>query len=129
MRSHVFTRSSSLTGGVLVELLAALPHDIDTLVFAYPTSTRDIPEMLERFLEIDADGLVAVAQVHEAVKAVRDGFVERGLDRSTILAVTGPEILTRAALAAALERVDLTSEIDPAALVTRCGGRVVAFED
>jgi Asp-tRNA(Asn)/Glu-tRNA(Gln) amidotransferase C subunit len=129
MRSHLITRSSSLTAGDLAELLATLSHDIDTLVFASPNSTEGISGMLERFQEVDADGLVAVAQIHEAVKAVRDGVVERGLDRSTIVTVTEPEILTRAVLAAALEHADLTSEVDPAALVARRGGRIVAFED
>jgi hypothetical protein len=113
--------------------LARFGDEIERLVFvAEPTSDpavqRLVLAMLERFRSEDADALIAIVPVAEAVKQVRDGVVRAGLDRTNIVAVAGPEIVSRAALVSELDGPDLEPQIDPAALVARNGGRVALYD-
>lgn len=124
----VIESSTRLARAYLLRLLAELPAGVDTLVFAKPVSDPRVDAMLDRFDGLDVDGLVAVAPVHEAVKQVRDGIVEAGLDRSTVVEVAGPVIITRVALARALERSN-DVEVDPVTIVAADGGRVVVYRE
>ncbi len=106
--------------------LDSLPADIDTIVFVGLGTEWLVPAMVERYSTADADALVAVRTVNEAVKRVHDGIVSTGLDRTGIVTVAGPEIVDRAALEAALSDPP-DSIIDPAAAVAAYGGRVLPF--
>jgi hypothetical protein len=101
--------------------------EVDTIVFQPPGTESLVPALLRRFSDGDADALVTVETVHEAVKRVRGGLVQTGVDRADIVTVVGPEVVSRAALATALLDPPHEPAIDPAAFLVGRGGRVLAF--
>jgi hypothetical protein len=107
--------------------VTSTPVEIDTIVFQPPGAESLVPAMLRRFSDGDADALVAVSVVHEAIKRVHDGVVQTGMDRADVVTVAGPEVVSRATLVAALLDRPHESTIDPAAFLAERGKRVLAY--
>lgn len=116
-----------VTPSELERMVAAAPAEVDTIVFQSPGGQTLVPALLRRFSDGDADALVTVDAVHEAIKRVDAGMVQAGVDRADIVTAAGPEVVSRTALAAALLDPPLESTVDPAALIADRGGRVLAF--
>lgn len=61
----------------------------------------------------------------DAIKRVDGGLIESTVERSTIRVGVAPAVVVRRSLRAALDRVDGSAVVDPAALVAGPGGRVL----
>ncbi|HZJ48195.1 MAG TPA: hypothetical protein VFD97_04055, partial [Acidimicrobiia bacterium] len=112
--------------------VAELGNDVDTLVFAkepFAPAVELIREMLDRFSSMEVDALVGYLSVTEAVKRTDHDIVQAGLDRSSIVAVTGPEIVSRSSLTEALDRSGHEVWVNPIAIIARHGGRVALYPD
>lgn len=117
----------------LLQRLAQLSPDIDTLVFVdgpFPDNAtiERIDDMLEQFASQDIDALAGYVAATEAIKRVHGNQVLHGVDRSTLIAVKGPEIISREALVRAVDSMDSHPWTCPLLLVARSGGRVARYE-
>jgi len=117
----------------LLQRLEQLSPDIDTLVFVdepFPDSAmvERIDDMLEQFASQQVDALAAYVAATEAIKRVHGDQVLHGVDRSTLIAVKGPEIISREALVRAVDIMDSRPWTCPLLLVARSGGRVARYQ-
>lgn len=113
--------------------LDQLSPDVDTIVFIdeplpEPATVGRIDDMLAVFSDLGVEALSQWLPATEALKLGREGVVERGVDRSTVVAVRCPEVIDRQALARALAEENTDNWVSPTAAVARSGGRVALFE-
>jgi 2-C-methyl-D-erythritol 4-phosphate cytidylyltransferase len=116
------TRSDSVRRG-----LAAVPDDADVIVVhdgARPFASVDLYRAVIAAVREGADGAVPGLPVTETIKEVDGAMAVRATpDRSTLVAVQTPQAFRAAALRAAHDQGD--DSTDDAALVERAGGHVV----
>ena len=131
--------SLRLPVGDLAAALAALGTDVAVVavMFASEATQRlgEVTEpvsyqaMVEAFDPAAAQALVAHVPATESVKRVLDSRMVESVDRATLVRVRAPEVLDRAALAAALAHQDAETLVDPAALVAASGGTVALYAE
>lgn len=117
------TRSGSVRAG-----LDAVPAEVGVVVVhdaARPLASEHLfATVVAAMGDADVDGAVPVLALADTVKRVVDGVVVETLDRRGLVAVQTPQAfrtaILRRAHAGGLEATD------DAALVERCGGRIVA---
>jgi hypothetical protein len=114
----------------LLHRVDQLPDQVEILVFVEgslpdPATIAQIDEMLGRFEAGDA--LVCSQPVSEAVKMVNGDRILRGVDRSSLLAVRGPELIRRRPLEASLSVTLTVDWVNPTALIAAGGGEVRVF--
>lgn len=134
-----------VTGGrfagptVLVHLPTArarldqLAPEVEVVVFTdealpEPATVSRIDDMLAVFPDLGVDALTQWLPATEALKLGSGGIVERGVDRSTVVAVRCPEVIARAPLTRALASEDQETWVSPTATISRHGGKVAFFE-
>jgi|FLYL01.1.fsa_nt_gi hypothetical protein len=83
-----------------------------------------IDDMLVAFENADVDALAVPAPLTEAVKETDGRYVLAGLDRSSLVSVRCPEVISRSVLARALQPAADRRWVNPTALVCEWGGRV-----
>lgn len=110
-----------------------LAPSVDTVVFIdeilpEPSTVSRIDDMLAVFPSVGAEALTQSLPATEALKQISDGVVERGVDRSAVFAVRGPEVTDRPTLTRGLEMASVEGWASPASLVGRAGGRIAFFE-
>lgn len=107
--------------------LAQVPEDVDIVVVhdaARPLASPDLlASLLERLAAGDADAVIPVVPVVDALKQVEDGWVTASLDRGSVGAVQTPQGFRASVLRAAHEEVGGDAP-DDAWLVEQVGGRV-----
>jgi 2-C-methyl-D-erythritol 4-phosphate cytidylyltransferase len=114
-------RSASVRAG-----LAAVPASADVVVVhdaARPLASTDLFRAVIDAVANGADGAVPGVALTDTVKRVRDGVVERTLDRDALVAVQTPQAFAAAVLRRA--HAGKTDASDDAALVEAIGGRIV----
>lgn len=114
----------------LIRRMHELPGEIETVVFVdeatpVPASVARIDDMLAAFS--DTEAMVCFQRATDAMKEVAGQTVVRGIDRSQLVAVRGPEVILRASLAQSLEAVPPEQWVSPTALVAASGCRVRLF--
>jgi 2-C-methyl-D-erythritol 4-phosphate cytidylyltransferase len=116
------TRSESVRAGI-----AAVPADAEVIVVhdgARPFASADLYHAVVAAVRAGADGAVPGLPVTDTIKVVDGAMVVTATpDRSTLVAVQTPQAFRAAALRAAHDDGD--DSTDDAALVERAGGRVV----
>lgn len=113
--------------------LDSLARNAEVVVFTDephpdPATVSVIDDMLAVFPETGADALTRWVPATEALKVDENGRIARGVDRSTVIAVRCPEVISRKALSRALDGAGSGQWISPTAEVARSGGRVRLFE-
>ena len=108
-------------------LLDRLPRHIEAVVFIdEPVPDAALISLIDDMVaEHEATGVDAVANfvpAVEAMKRVEDGRVLEGIDRSKLVSVRPPEVLTRRAMQDAIRSLDAGLWVNPAALISRSGG-------
>ena len=122
-------------------LLERLPGTVERLIFVEGSSVdsataRAIEDMLAAMGP--EDGLVQFQIPAEAIKLVKREsdlsadrksvrFIERGIDRTTLLAFRPPEVLRVSSLNRALMTSSVGEWIDPAGLVAAHGGMIETY--
>ena len=93
-------------------------------------TARVVRDALDELERSGCDAVIAAAPVTDTIKQVRDGVVERTLERRDLWAVQTPQVFRRTALERALDAPDdvLAGATDDAALVERAGGSVRVVE-
>ncbi len=114
----------------LIRRCAELPAEIEIVAFVdegIPDTAlvARIDEMLAVFDHGDA--LVCFQGTTEAMKEVADGVVVRGVDRSQLVAVTGPEVIRRDTLDRALADPPTETWVNPTALIAARGAIIRLF--
>lgn len=104
--------------GEALGVLTALPPQI-TLVALVTDPAVSLAPMLELVVRGEVGAASHGAPVSEAVKAVRDGWITRSVDRERFVVVTGPEVVQRSALMVALRAARSDDWANATALVAR----------
>jgi hypothetical protein len=118
----------------LMRRMTELSESIETLVFLdEPLPSRSTIEkadqMLAQFARRNLDAIAGYVGSTEALKRVDAERVLTGVDRSMVIAVASPLIVSRAKLDEALRELDDIPQWDcPFLLVARVGGDVGVFE-
>jgi hypothetical protein len=123
MLAHVPTLVRRM-GEVSTEMKVAVFVDEPTPL---STTVARIDDMLAVF--DDADAMVCFRRPTEALKEVAGGAVVRGVDRSQLAAVVGPEVILCSILQKALEMERPELWVNPTALVAAIGGRIKLFAE
>jgi 2-C-methyl-D-erythritol 4-phosphate cytidylyltransferase len=110
----------------LARQLERLPAQITTCVFVDDpvpdaVDVATIEQMIGVFEASDLDALARFAGATEAVKRVDQGTVVEGIERSELVTVRSPEVISRAALEAAVEDGAPRLWINASELVSRAG--------
>ena len=116
----------------LIRRINELPDEVDVVVFVdeanpVPASVARIDDMLSVFDGVDA--MVCYQVAAEAMKVIAGQTVLRGIDRSQLVAVRGPEVILRSRLQKALEQRPPDLWMSPTALVAAAGGRIKLFPE
>lgn len=124
---------------VLVHLPTALARldwlspEVEVIVFIDepqpdPPTIGTVDDMLSVFPHIDTEALIHWVPSTEALKLESDGVIASGVDRSLVVSVRCPEVLSRQALEGALRSAGSETWVNPTNEVARAGGRVRLFE-
>ncbi len=113
-------------------LLDRLPADIETVVFIdepVPDAALIslIDDMVAERASLGTDVVANFVPAVEAVKRVDGDRVQEGIDRSKLVSVRPPEVLSRRAVQTAVNAVQGKLWVNPAALVSRAGGTMTLF--
>lgn len=113
--------------------LDQLGPEVEVVVFTdeplpEPATVSRIDDMLAVFPDMEVDALAQWLPATEALKLASGGMIERGVDRSTVVAVRCPEVIDRRMLARALQALERENWVSPTASVARIGGTVAFFE-
>jgi len=116
----------------LARRVEQLPRDIHTVVFIdepVPDGAivATIEDMLSEFEQSPADVLAHYVPATEAVKRVESDTVVEGIDRSSLVSVRSPEVIRRAVLDRAVEKVGDLAWVNPTALAAATGAAVSLF--
>lgn len=119
--------SLRFAAGELARAVIALPSSVTVIVFCGPDQIGDttIADMVERVREPDVRAVARSVDATQAIKRVNAGVVIESVDRRTVRPLRPPEVVDRAALTAALGRVDAAELVNPTELVVGEGGRLV----
>ena len=119
----------------LMQRLAQLSPSITTLVFldepfpAHSTVER-VDRMLDQFRAREVDALAGYVGATEALKRVDAGRALSSVDRSMVIAVSSPLVVSCAPLELALRELDdIPMWNCPFLLIARAGGSAGVFED
>lgn len=125
--------TSEVHGPTLARRITDLPGDIDTVVFIDEpvpdgVTVGMIDDMVHAFDDHPADALVRFVPATEAVKRVDGVLVAEGIDRSRLVAVRSPEVISRAAMANAIDGLGDRLWVNPTSLVAQSGGTVALYD-
>jgi len=98
--------------------------DLRAALDARPQASRFLigaPSVPAFMVDPDAPVNVVGAAVSDTCKEVVDGFVRRTVPRENLVTLTGPWLVSREALTAALDRVAAGSALDPLELLRGSG--------
>lgn len=119
----------------LMRRLTELSKTVKTAVFLdepFPTRTtlERVDQMLDQYSARELDALAGYVGATEALKRIHVDEVLSGVDRSTVISVASPLIISREKLKQALETNSvLPTWSCPFLLVAHAGGKAAVFEE
>lgn len=125
--------TTEVHGPTLARRITDLPGDIDTVVFIDEpvpdgVTVGLIDDMVHAFDDHPADILVRYVPATEAVKRVDGPLVVEGIDRSRLVAVRAPEVISREAMANGISALGNRLWVNPTALAASTGAVVGLYE-
>lgn len=113
-------------------LLERLPDHIDTVVFIdepVPDAALVslIDDMVAEHAGLGVDVVANFVPAVEAVKRIDGDRVREGIDRSRLVSVRPPEVLSRHAMQRAINSIEAGLWVNPAALVSAAGGSLTLY--
>ncbi len=116
----------------LIKRMHELPRSIRTVVFfdePVPdgATVSTIDDMLAVFEELKVDALTQYVAATEAVKRVEGDVVAEGIDRSALVAIRCPEVISRPVLDRAVAALTDELWVNPTARVAQVGGSVALY--
>lgn len=113
-------------------LVGQLPPHIETVVFIdepVPDAAllSLIDDMIAERESLEVDIVANYVPAVEAVKRVEENRVLEGIDRSKLVAVRPPEVVSRRMIEQSIRRLGDTQWVNPSALVSSHGGSLALF--